>query len=106
MGLLTKLVLEREGHYVEHVTDGQQAWDRVQADPVFFDLVITDHQMPRLTGLELVTRLRRAKYRGKIIVHSSSVGAKEEQAYRALGVETFLQKPANLQQLLAALRWC
>ena len=36
--------------------DGQLAWEMAQAQP--FDLVVTDHEMPCLTGIELCTRLR------------------------------------------------
>ena len=36
--------------------NGQLAWEMAQAQP--FDLVVTDHEMPRLTGIELCTRLR------------------------------------------------
>jgi CheY-like chemotaxis protein len=102
MGLLTKLVLERAGHYVEHVGDGREAWQRVMTNPLFFDLVITDHQMPHLTGLQLVAQLRRADYAGSVIVLSSSVSMSEEHAFRELGVQAILQKPASADQLLTA----
>jgi CheY-like chemotaxis protein len=36
--------------------NGQHAWEMAQAKQ--FDLVVTDHEMPRLTGIELCTRLR------------------------------------------------
>lgn len=100
MVLLARLVLERAGHYVEHVADGQAAWDRIMADPAFFEVVITDHQMPRLTGLQLVQRLRAAGFRGRILVHSSHLTADEEQTYLALDVEAILHKPTSIRQLL------
>lgn len=36
--------------------NGQVAWEMAQAE--LFDLIVTDHEMPRLTGIELCTRLR------------------------------------------------
>ena len=102
MGLLTKLVLEREGHYVEHVYDGQEALDRVRLNPAFFDLILTDHRMPCLSGLDLARHVRQANYRGAIIVHSSCVSEHEESAYRDHGVTTILRKPATVNQIVAA----
>jgi two-component system, chemotaxis family, chemotaxis protein CheY len=36
--------------------NGQVAWELAQAEA--FDLIVTDHEMPRMTGIELCTRLR------------------------------------------------
>jgi two-component system chemotaxis response regulator CheY len=44
------------GLEVAIAANGQIAWEMAQAQA--FDLVVTDHEMPRLTGIELCTRLR------------------------------------------------
>ena len=51
--------LERWGHQVTAVEDGQHAWELFQSSE--FDLVLTDWEMPRLSGVELVGRIRAAK---------------------------------------------
>ncbi|MFV2065864.1 MAG: response regulator [Pirellulales bacterium] len=48
--------LERSGFEVTVAHDGGEAWEYVQREK--FDVVITDHEMPRMTGLELCARLR------------------------------------------------
>ena len=48
--------LKKAGYEVETASDGEEAWEAIQnCKP---DLLITDCQMPRLNGLELIGRLR------------------------------------------------
>ncbi|MGL4514589.1 MAG: response regulator [Lacipirellulaceae bacterium] len=47
--------LARHGFNVTGARDGQEAWELAQKRR--FDLVVTDQQMPRMTGLELCSRL-------------------------------------------------
>jgi CheY-like chemotaxis protein len=99
MALLTQLVLQRAGHSVECVGDGEQAWERIITAPDRFDLLVTDHQMPRLTGLQLVQKLRQSGHGLQIIVQSSFLSPQDEQAFTALGVVAILRKPGSLRQL-------
>ncbi|MCS7239080.1 MAG: response regulator [Thermoguttaceae bacterium] len=48
--------LARAGFIVEEAYDGEEAWSKIVVNPP--DVLITDYQMPRLTGLELIARLR------------------------------------------------
>lgn len=103
---LMQIVLTKEGHTVECVADGDLALQKVTADPAAHDLVITDHHMPNLTGLELVTHLRALNFPGKIIVFSSELSQHVGAAYRRLNVDYFLPKPifpATLRALLTTL---
>lgn len=100
------MALTREGHSIECVPDGRVAWERLIVDHATFDLLITDHHMPEMDGLELVKRLRTLPYRGKIIVFSSELRPSVADAYYALKVNAVLPKPVPpplLRQLLAEL---
>ncbi len=81
------------GHRAEHVGDGLEAWDRLSPALGHFDVVITDHDMPGLNGLELVELLRQAAYRGRVVVHSATVSPRLAQKYRAFGVDAIVAKP-------------
>lgn len=72
--------------------------------PAGYDLVITDHQMPVMTGLELVTCLRTLPYHGGILVMSGSIDPGMAAEYRSLGVDALLEKPVALQVLLTTVR--
>ncbi len=51
-----KFNLQQGGFDVTVAHDGGEAWEFVQREK--FDIVITDHEMPLMTGVELCTRLR------------------------------------------------
>jgi two-component system, chemotaxis family, chemotaxis protein CheY len=99
MSDLLRNVLERAGHEVVCVTDGREAWDRIRANPGFFDAIVTDHQMPHVTGLELVGRLRELGFAGKIIVQSAKVSATDQVAFERLGIHQIVAKPAGFLDL-------
>jgi CheY-like chemotaxis protein len=94
-------LFRREGHEVEAVGDGLSAWEILGKDIRQHDVVVTDHEMPHLTGLELVELLRQADFRGRIVVHSASLTPKERDLYAAFGV-TIVVKSARADELLAA----
>lgn len=103
---VARISLTREGHQVACVGDGQEALDLVTADPNAYDIVITDHQMPRLNGIELVTRLRELPYTGKVLIFCSELGPAVNAAYQRLRVDRILYKPvfpSELRQVLAEL---
>jgi CheY-like chemotaxis protein len=98
-----RLFLTRAGHYIETFDDGSAALDRLGNAPGSFDLLITDHQMPRLTGLELVARLRQLPYPGKIAVFSSNLPPAAADGYQRLAVDLVLPKPVFPSTLLMML---
>ncbi len=104
LALMLRLALERAGHIVERVEDGVKALERITSDVAFFDVLLTDHQMPRLSGLGLVSKLRDTAFTGLIVVHSSRLTQAEVAAYRALAVDCILNKPVELAELLAAVQ--
>jgi len=97
---ILRLALEHDGHHVTCVGDGQAAFQRIALDLRFFDLLIVDHHMPGLTGLELVKLLRAVKFPGSIIVYSSDLHEDHHRAYRTFEVQHILMKPAQLGKLL------
>lgn len=103
---LAVITLGRDGHSVECVKDGQAALGRIAADPSAFDLLITDHHMPNMNGLELIQQLRTLPYKGKIIVFCSELSQDVNQAYCDLKVDEILYKPilpSELRGVLARL---
>jgi two-component system chemotaxis response regulator CheY len=95
----------RDGHGIECVEDGLLALKRVTADPAF-DLIITDHHMPNMTGVELVTALREIAFPGRVMVFSSDLTDAVTAEYERLKVDRILFKPiypAMLRQVLAEL---
>lgn len=94
--------LKCDGHKVQFVANGGQALASVTAEPERFDLLITDHSMPGITGVELVQRLREESFRGKIMVLSAHLSAENRAAYAALAVDAMVSKPFDVHELRAS----
>lgn len=86
---LAQGVLSAKGYEVLTATDGQEALDLLAAQPV--DLVISDVQMPRMDGLELVQRIK-AKYNLPVILLTSRSEPSEQQMGLNLGADAYLVK--------------
>ncbi len=96
--------LKADGHKIEIVSDGEEALSEVSRKPEAFDVLITDHSMPRMNGVELVKQLRDTAFRGTIIVLSAHLSAENRAAYLALGVNIMIPKPFDVYQLRAIIR--
>lgn len=103
---LMGIVLDSEAFYLETRENGQLAFARLCLNLADFDLLITDHHMPVMNGLELVQHLRRIGFAGKIIVFTSELSPFVHAGYAALKVDRILPKPiraATLRLLLVEL---
>jgi CheY-like chemotaxis protein len=93
-------LLEASGYEVHVTNDGQTALTALRTHPVGFDVVISDHDMPGLTGLELVRRARAGGCAARFIIFSGSMRADLAECYAELGVTRHLAKPVGLSVLL------
>ena len=87
-----KTVLEELGHKVVTATSGADALDHFAAHTI--DLVVTDYKMPRMDGLELISRLRGQSPTLPIVLLSGfteTLGLAEAST----GADVVLQKSAN-----------
>jgi two-component system chemotaxis response regulator CheY len=103
---LLRISLPRDGHTVETVEDGTFALEKLRTQPDAFDLLITDHHMPKMTGLELIEHVRGLPFHGKIIVFCSELSRDVNEAYQQFKVDHILYKPifpAELRKVLAKL---
>lgn len=99
---LARLAFSRDGHRIECAEDGRIALNRMERDSNF-DLVITDHHMPNMNGLEFVQGLRELHFPGRIIVFSSELNPNVATQYRLLGVDRILAKPIYPSALRAVI---
>ena len=103
---LMEIVLGRDGHKVESVADGHLALELVRKDLTAYDVLITDHHMPTISGLELVAQVRGLNFPGKIIVFSSELSTEVDMGYRRHKVDHILPKPifpSDLRAIFATL---
>jgi len=89
------------GYGVECAYDGDEALKLIKKDPNKFDLLITDMDMPRLDGYQLVVKARAVGFRGKVVVFSGALSLEQRQQFGDLSVEAIVDKPAEHRQLIS-----
>lgn len=103
------IVLKLAGHHPVLARDGDEALALYESAPDSFDLIITDHQMVRVSGLDLVRRLREEGFHGEIVVLTAYAGSIEADQYKELEVAGLMEKPFNvveLRQWLSCIHGC
>jgi len=95
-------MLEKNGYRVKLAADGMEAAELVSQHGCH--LVITDLEMPRMTGYELMVQLRQnpTTRRIPVMVVTSRAGAKHRDRAMKEGATAFLTKPVQEDQLIAA----
>ena len=97
--------LHRLGHDVVEAADGEEAWALLQTDDV--RVVVSDWTMPRLDGLELCRRIRArlgADYVYFILLTGNSASDDNQRTAAEAGVDDFLTKPLDPQEMWMRLR--
>jgi len=98
--------LRRQGFQIETAIDGEDGLEKataVAASDLAFDLVLTDYDMPRRTGFELVHALKRdLRTRDVPIVMLTARESRRDQAQmRAAGLTSYLVKPFGADKCIA-----
>jgi chemosensory pili system protein ChpA (sensor histidine kinase/response regulator) len=93
-------ILEKAGYSVKLASDGMEAAELIAQ--VGCHLLITDIEMPRMNGYELMTHLRQdpVTRRIPVLVVTSRAGAKHRERAMKEGAASFLTKPVQEEQLL------
>ena len=93
-------VLIYSGYHVDAAEDGAAAWDALQRKT--YDLIVTDNDMPRVTGVELIQKLQTAGMDLPVIM---ATGAPPDEELSRCGLSSpavILLKPHSFDELLAA----
>ncbi len=97
------MILGGPASKVARARSGWEALIKIGATAPPFDVVITDHRMPRMTGLQLVRRLRTQNFGGKILVLSAHLADEDIRAYEELRVDMMMSKPFDFDELQQAM---
>lgn len=96
------LFLEKKGYEVETVTNGQDAIDQCGAQA--YDLILLDENMPGLSGLETLSRIKEVLPNTPVVMVTKS--EEENIMDQAIGskIADYLIKPVNPTQILLSLK--
>jgi PAS domain S-box-containing protein len=92
------------GYDAEGLTDSEEALRRMRAEPNAFDLLLTDHTMTRLTGLELAAEVLRIRHDLPVVMRCGVVDKTVFEKARAVGVYDVLEKPAGRRRIASTIR--
>jgi len=94
-------ILERSGHAVTLVNDGEQTLDAIERDA--HDVVILDRNMPGMGGMQALQALRlmgRGRERVPVIMLSADATPEAKKEALEAGADAFLAKPVEAMRLL------
>ena len=95
---IVKDTLEMEGCKVIMCADGAVGLREIRSD-AHYDLLIFDNELPNVNGLELVHQARLLPHRKRTPIIMLSASDVEKEAWQA-GVDAFLRKPEDIDQLI------
>jgi len=91
--------MQREGFAVDTASDGEEAIYMGKEVP--FDIVIVDLGLPKLSGIEVVKRLREAQRRYPILILTARSSWQDKVEGLKSGADDYLVKPFHIEELLA-----
>ena len=95
-------VLVHSGYEVDTAEDGAAAWNTLQGND--YDLLVTDNDMPRVTGIELIQKLQAADRKIPVIMATGASPAEELNRLQLLPPAMTLLKPYTFEELLVAVK--
>lgn len=102
INLLMTIVLTRAGYHVDSVKDGIAGWEAVRTTG--YDLMITDYEMPSVTGLDLIKQLRSEDMLLPVILTSGRMPIEEINQHPWLRIDALLEKPFTPEFLASTVR--
>ena len=100
---LMKRLLERMGYCVSVYTDQNEALAAARAEPGRFDLVVTDYNMPGMSGLEVARALREIRADLPIVLASGNITEELRIEAPGAGVSELISKPYTVKELCEAI---
>jgi two-component system OmpR family response regulator len=102
---ITKMIssfLDMSNHECTVVNDGKEGLELVKTNQ--FDSIVLDLAMPEFDGYEILNTLAKedpSQLRKVIILTASTVSLESVKKFKELGIASCLQKPVDIDQLLA-----
>jgi two-component system cell cycle response regulator DivK len=97
-------VLKSQGYAVEPIADGRDALERAQS--FVPNLIIMDIQLPNISGLDLIERIKADRLLRSIpvLAVTAYAGKGDEERIRDAGADNYLAKPVSIGPFMAAVK--
>ena len=105
MVVMVERLLQRLGYVATCLQDPAHAVEVVRAAPQAFDVVVTDLNMPGLSGLDVARALQRIRADLPVIISSGNLPDQLQGEARQAGVRALVHKQYTLEELGAVIHW-
>jgi diguanylate cyclase (GGDEF)-like protein len=95
-------LLNYQNYVVEVATDGQMAWDLIQAFD--YDLILLDIKLPKIDGITLCKQLRAHGCQAPILLLTGQDSSNDKAAGLDAGADDYVVKPFDSRELVARIR--
>jgi phosphoserine phosphatase RsbU/P len=102
---ILRFTLLHYGHEVVSATNGSEAWEKFDAEPV--RVIVSDWMMPGMDGLDLCRKVRerpKTDYTYFILLTAVNTGRENLRHAMDAGIDDFLTKPLDREAILMRLR--
>ena len=99
---LVQRLLERRGYRISGYTDQREALDALDADPASFDLVVTDYNMPGMSGLDVAREVRKVRADLPVAVASGFIDETLRAQADGAGVRELIFKANAIEEFCDA----
>ena len=90
--------LKMEGYTVTTAEDGKAGWEKFLDNT--YQLIITDINMPKINGIELLNKILATKIKVPTVVMSGGLSKDMESLVKETGASAFLRKPFSIRDLV------
>ncbi len=97
-----EIMLKREGYSIRCAVDGQEALDILKKES--FDLIISDIQMPKVSGMQLLTAVKEMDPEAIMIMITAFGSAETAVEAMKLGAYDYIQKPFKIDEIRIILK--
>ena len=102
--LMVERLLVQAGYRVTIFTDGSEAVAAVRADPLSFDLIVTDYNMPGFTGLDVARAVAAIQPGLPVVISSGYISEDLQRQATAAGARSLMHKQNTLEELARLVR--
>ena len=96
-------LLKMEGYEVEHAIDGMVGFATAESEQP--DLIVTDIQMPRMNGIEMIKKIRENGFLSKTpIIVMSAYGRRMIDDALDAGADEFVEKPIDFDRFVTTVK--
>jgi two-component system Ni(II)/redox-responsive regulator NrsR len=99
-----QIVLQHQGHVVDHCSDGLEGWTLLSGELASYGLAIVDWMLPGLSGPEFCRRTRAAGLDLPVLLLTARAETADRVEGLDAGADDYLSKPFAMEELLARVR--